>query len=138
MPEVLAAANLVVLPSYREGLPKVLLEAAASARAIVATDVPGCREIVRHGLNGLLVPPRDGEALALAVRDLLRDPSLRGRFGCAGREIAVSEFAEAIVVEKTLDLYQELLDGPWPRDTGGHLPVWPTVPRNPGARSDEL
>jgi glycosyltransferase involved in cell wall biosynthesis len=118
MPEVLAGANLVVLPSYREGLPKVLLEAAASSRAIVATDVPGCREIVRHGVNGLLVPPHDGEALARAVRDLLENPELRERFGRAGREIAVSEFAEGIVVEQTLNLYKKLLRDRWPQDSG--------------------
>jgi glycosyltransferase involved in cell wall biosynthesis len=107
--QVFSNVNLVVLPSYREGLPKVLLEAAASARATVAADVPGCREIVRHGVNGLLVPPRDDAALARAIRVLLRSPGLRERFGRAGREIAVAEFAEEIVVEQTLNLYRELL-----------------------------
>jgi glycosyltransferase involved in cell wall biosynthesis len=63
MPAVYQAAHIVCLPSYREGLPKALLEAAASGRPIVATDVPGCREIVRHDENGLLVPARDAKAL---------------------------------------------------------------------------
>lgn len=115
MPQVLSSANLIVLPSYREGLPKVLLEAAASARAIVATDVPGCREIVRHGANGLLVLPRDSTALARAVRTLLESPEQRERFGEVGRQIAVTEFAEEIVVEQTLDLYRKLLGTKWPR-----------------------
>lgn len=115
MPQVLSSANLVVLPSYREGLPKVLLEAAASARAIVATDVPGCREIVRHGANGLLVPPRDPTALAQAIRTLLESPEERERLGHAGRQIAVTEFAEEIVVKQTLALYRKLLGTKWPR-----------------------
>ena len=120
MPAVLSGANLVVLPSYREGLPKVLLEAAASARAIVATDVPGCREIVRPGVNGLLVPPRDSAALARAVGTLLKSPELREEFGRAGREISVREFAEEIVVEQTMALYKELLGARWPgRATAG-------------------
>lgn len=114
MPQVYSGVNLVVLPSYREGLPKVLLEAAASARAVVATDVPGCREIARHGVNGLLVPPRDGAALARAIQDLLRSPELREKFGRAGRDIAVAEFAEGIVVKQTLGLYRELLNAGWP------------------------
>lgn len=115
MPEVLSSANLVVLPSYREGLPKVLLEAAASARAIVATDVPGCREIVRHDVNGLLVPPRSGEALAQAIWILLKSSELRTRFGRAGRGIVVREFSEQTVVRQTLDLYRELLGYKWPK-----------------------
>src|SRR5690606_34931013 len=65
MPKVLAQAHVVCLPSYGEGVPKVLLEAAAAGRPIVSTDVPGCREVVEPGLNGLLVPPRDGAALAV-------------------------------------------------------------------------
>ena len=115
MPKVLSSANIVVLPSYHEGLPKVLLEAAASARAIVATDVPGCREIVRQEVNGLLVPPRSSEPLARAIRVLLQSSGLRARFGRAGREIALSEFSERIVVSQTLDLYRDLLESKWPK-----------------------
>lgn len=122
MLEVLGAASIVVLPSYREGLPKVLLEAAATARPIVATDVPGCREIVRQGVNGLLVPPRDSVALAEAIQTLLRSPKLREEFGQAGREIAEAEFSEDIVVAQTLDLYRELLSDRWPRDTAEKVP----------------
>ena len=70
MPEVLARAHIVVLPSYREGLPTILLEAAASGRPIIASDVPGCRDIVKHNENGLLVTPRDSESLADAIEEL--------------------------------------------------------------------
>lgn len=122
MPALLSQASIVVLPTtYPEGVPKVLLEAAASARAIVATDVPGCREIVRHEVNGLLVPPYDTAALARAIQVLLRSPELRERLGNTGREIAVTEFAEEIVVEQTLSLYRELLPAAWPRSTEGDL-----------------
>ena len=119
MPEVLSGASIVVLPTtYPEGVPKALLEAAASGRAIVATDVPGCREVVRHGVNGLLVPPGDAEALTGAVRTLLRSPGLRESFGRAGRGIAVNEFAEEIVAGQTMDLYRKLLGAEWPRGAG--------------------
>ncbi|HET6462654.1 MAG TPA: glycosyltransferase, partial [Candidatus Krumholzibacteria bacterium] len=97
-----------VLPSYREGLPKALLEAAASARPIIATDVPGCREIAREGINALLVPARNAEALAAAIEKLAMDAPLRARFGAAGRELVVNEYAESIVVRETLDLYRSL------------------------------
>ncbi|MGA9032928.1 MAG: glycosyltransferase family 4 protein [Sulfuricaulis sp.] len=110
MPEVLSQAAIVCLPtSYGEGIPKTLLEAAASARAIVATDVPGCREIARHGENGLLVPVRDTRALAEALKQLILDSSLRQRMGKRGREIAVAEFSVANIVKDTLAVYEELL-----------------------------
>ena len=109
MPGVLARSHVVVLPSYREGLPKVLLEAAACARSIVATDVPGCREIVRHGDNGLLVPPRDPLALAQAIATLVEDPALRARMGARGRQMAVNEFSSERITGEVLALYQTLL-----------------------------
>ena len=119
MVSTLSAASIVVLPTCREGLPKILLEAAASARPIVATHVPGCREIVRPGVNGLLVPPRDSDALARAIRKLLSSKQQRERFGQAGRKIAISEFAQEIVVEQTLELYRELLGDRWPKRLKG-------------------
>jgi glycosyltransferase involved in cell wall biosynthesis len=109
MPAVYQGAHVVCLPSYREGLPKVLLEAAASGRAIVATDVPGCREIVRQGDNGLLVPPRDARALAEALRKLVDDPVLRRRMGQRGRKIAETEFSVEKVIAETLAVYREVL-----------------------------
>lgn len=114
MPRVFAESSVVVLPSYREGLPKVLLEAAASGRAIVATDVPGCREIVRHEENGLLVPAQDPKALADAIERLLMDRDLRHKFGRRGRKIVESEFSVELVVRQTLDVYAELLGDKWP------------------------
>jgi glycosyltransferase involved in cell wall biosynthesis len=117
MPMVLSQAHVVCLPSYGEGVPTVLIEAAASGRAIVATDVPGCREVVRHGENGLLVPPRNPEALAEAIATLLKDPALRARMGARGREIAVQEFSEERMVRETLEVYRELLGPKWPGDS---------------------
>ena len=101
---------MVCLPSYREGLPKALIEACAAGRAIVATDVPGCREVVTHELNGLLVRPRDTGALADALQRLLGDPRLRTKMGMAGRRKAEAEFDVAAVVRATLDVYREILD----------------------------
>lgn len=109
MPDVLASAALVVLPSYREGLPKSLLEAGACGRPIVATDVPGCREVVREGMNGLLVPARDAGSLAQAIAALLKDPERRRRMGALGREVVVREFGMERVVRETLALYEGLL-----------------------------
>lgn len=108
MPDALAKATLVCLPSYREGLPKVLLEAAACARALVATDAPGCREIVRHGENGLLVPLRDASALAHAIELLLNDPDRRMAMAKQGRRMVELEFSESRVAEETLAVYREI------------------------------
>jgi len=109
MQSVFPLAHVVCLPSYREGLPKALLEAAACGRPIVATDVPGCREIVRHKENGLLVPVKDGAALADALRNLIENPDRRLEMGLRGREIAVREFSVDKVVAETLALYGEML-----------------------------
>jgi glycosyltransferase involved in cell wall biosynthesis len=110
MPEVLRATHIAVLPTYREGLPMTLLEAAASGRAIVATDVPGCREIVHDGENGLLVPSKDAAALADAIEALVVAPARRARMGRRGREI-VAAFSQEVVVAETLALYRALLGG---------------------------
>jgi len=109
MNEVLPKATIVVLPSYREGLPKVLLEASACGKPIVTTDVRGCREIVRHEENGLLVAPRNAQALASAVQRLLSDPAERVRMGRSGRAIVESNFSNATVERETLEIYQEVL-----------------------------
>ncbi len=105
-----ARASIAVLPSYREGLPKALLEAAASGLPMVATDVPGCREICRHEETGLLVPVRTVEPLADALQRLATDPDLRSRLGANARRVVEQDFAEPIIVEQTLDLYRRLLD----------------------------
>jgi glycosyltransferase involved in cell wall biosynthesis len=106
---VWAGAHIAVLPSRREGLPKSLLEAAACGRPIVATDVPGCREITRAGVNGLLVPPDDPAALADAIGQLVRDPALRRRFGEAGRRLVMEEFSSDRIGRQTVALYDHLL-----------------------------
>lgn len=110
MPGLMRSVDVVCLPSYREGAAKVLLEAAASGRAIVTTDVPGCREAVQPGESGLLVPPRDPDALAEALGRLLRDPGLCRRMGLRGRELAVERFSIQRVVEKTAEVYRELAE----------------------------
>ena len=110
MPQVLAGAHIICLPtSYGEGVPKVLIEAAACARAIVATDVPGCREIVRDGENGLLVPAKDVDSLALALRKLIEDSPLRINMGKRGRDLVEEEFSIEHVVRQTLALYRGLI-----------------------------
>jgi glycosyltransferase involved in cell wall biosynthesis len=106
---VWARAHIAVLPSRREGLPKSLLEAAACGRAIVATDVPGCRVIARDGVNALLVPPDDPAALADAIDVLARDPALRQSFGAAGRRMVEEEFSSARIGAETVALYDKLL-----------------------------
>lgn len=120
MPAVLGQAQVICLPSYREGVPKVLLEAAACARPIVTTNAPGCSLAVRQGENGFLVPVKDSEALAAAITDLLRDRALRKKMGAAGRARAVQEFSEQRIARQMLDVYQFLLnhDGgsPYGRD----------------------
>ncbi len=118
MPQVYAESNIVCLPStYGEGVPKVLIEAAACGRACVTTDTPGCREIVRHGENGLAVPPGDIDALVAAIEGLIRDPALRQQMGVKGRQVVLEDFTLRQVIEETLELYQELLDAggySWP------------------------
>jgi glycosyltransferase involved in cell wall biosynthesis len=111
MPALYRSVDAVVLPSYREGLPKGLIEAAACGLPLVTTDAPGCREVVTHGVTGLLVPVRNAEALADAIAVLHDDPGLRERLGAAARRKAMSEFDERVVVEKTMHVYQELLSG---------------------------
>jgi glycosyltransferase involved in cell wall biosynthesis len=107
---VLAACSLVVLPSYYgEGLPKVLVEAAACGRAVVTTDMPGCRDAVEPGTTALLVPPRDAQALAQAIRILLEDPARRLSMGAAARRLAEREYAIEHIVAQHLELYRSLL-----------------------------
>ncbi len=110
MTNVFRQAAVVCLPTtYGEGVPKVLIEAAACGLPLVATDVPGCREVVRPGISGLLVPPGDADALADAISSLLDDREARQQMGRRGREIAVNEFGEQHVVSETLRIYDELL-----------------------------
>jgi glycosyltransferase involved in cell wall biosynthesis len=109
MQDVIAQSHIVCLPSLREGVPKVLIEAAACGRPIVATDAPGCREIVRHAENGLLVPVHNSRALADALRVMVLNEDVRINMGRRGREIVVEEFSSEIVINETLSVYRELL-----------------------------
>lgn len=99
---LLRESDLAVLPSWREGLPKALLEAAACGLAMVATDVPGCREIVHHDENGLLVPLRDADALANAIEELMEDDAKRAEFGKSARKLVEEELCDGVIVAKTL------------------------------------
>lgn len=104
-----ANAHIVCLPSYREGLPKSLLEAAACGRAVVTTDVPGCRDAIIPGITGLLCSVKDPNSLAKAILELIDDPSKRQEMGRAGRELAEEEFAIEKIIEQHINIYDELL-----------------------------
>lgn len=104
--------HAVVLPSYREGLPRVLIEAAACGRATITTDVPGCRDAIEPDVTGLLVPPRDVDALADAMQRLAENGEARSRMGAEGRKLAAREFGIEKVVDAHLELYRELASPP--------------------------
>jgi mannose/cellobiose epimerase-like protein (N-acyl-D-glucosamine 2-epimerase family) len=107
-----ATAHIAILPSHREGLPLSLLEAAACGRPLIATDVPGCRAIVRNDVNGFLVPLDDVEALAAAIERLAENRDLRQRFGRASRELVEKEFSAARIGRDVVGLYRGLLEAP--------------------------
>ncbi len=108
--DFIAAADVVVLPSYREGLPRVMLEALAMARPVITTNTAGCRETVVQGKNGLLVPSHNAEALAEAMRELYEcSEEERARMGAAGRELALQRFAQNGIIAQYLQLIAELL-----------------------------
>jgi glycosyltransferase involved in cell wall biosynthesis len=109
MENVYANCHIVALPSFGEGVPTVLLEAAACARPIVTTDVAGCRDVVSHGVNGLLVPPDDVPALSKALERLINDPSLRSRMGAMGRQLILEKYTQEQVNSATLAVYQTLM-----------------------------
>ncbi len=107
--DLLTKIHVVCLPSYREGFGKVFVEAGAALRAVVATDVPGCREAVEHQVNGLLVEPKNSDALATALIEVLDNDELRLRLAKEGRRRAEFEFSSATVNAQTLDVYQQVL-----------------------------
>ncbi len=108
MPALFHSVDAVVLPSYREGLPKGLIEAGACGLPLVTTDAPGCREVVTDGVEGLLVPVRDADALAAAIARLHDDAELRARMGAAARTRVLAEFDERRVIARTVEVYREL------------------------------
>jgi glycosyltransferase involved in cell wall biosynthesis len=108
--EYIRNADCVVLPSYREGLPRVMLEAISMAKPIITTDAPGCRDTVVDGENGFMVPIRDSEALYNAMKKIIScDTETLKKMGLKGRELALNEFDEAIVFEKYIDLVKILI-----------------------------
>lgn len=108
MPALLKRCHIVCLPSYREGIPKFLLEGLAAGLPVVTTDTPGCRETVAEGVNGFLVPPRDALALADALDRLISDDKLRKSMGIASRNLAISEFSSERIIAETLVVYASL------------------------------
>jgi len=110
IPFILSKSHIACLPSYREGLPKSLLEALASGRPVVTTDVHGCREVVDNGQNGLLVPVKNVEALAQALITLIKNPGLRASMGAAGRMRAETEFSQERIISETLAVYRDTLN----------------------------
>jgi glycosyltransferase involved in cell wall biosynthesis len=113
MPNTLAQTDIFCLPSYREGVPNALIEACACGLPIVTTDVPGCRDVVTNGVNGLLVPVRNAFALANALETLLTSPDLRQAMGIAGRETAINKFSITKVNAENLSVYKILLSALW-------------------------
>jgi len=103
----MAKANIIVLPSYREGLPKSLIEAAACGRAVITTDVPGCRDAIEPDKTGLLVPVKSTELLAAAILKLIDDETLRHEFSVNGRKLAESAFDINDVISKHLTIYKQ-------------------------------
>jgi glycosyltransferase involved in cell wall biosynthesis len=110
MPNLLQQVDIAVLPSYHEGVPRFLLEAAACGLPLVATDIEGCRVVVHDRINGFLVPVKDSHALADAIETLIKRPELRRQMGIDSRKIAESEFDERIILNKWLALYDRVLN----------------------------
>ena len=111
MARVLSTADIIILPSYYgEGLPKILIEAAACGRAVVTTDIPGCRDAIIDNVTGLLVPPRDSNALAIAIKKLILNTEQRENMGRSGRQLAENTFSIKSVVEAHLEVYKELIE----------------------------
>ena len=109
MPDVISQADIVCLPSYHEGLPKILLEAMACGKAIVATDIPGCREVIHNGENGILVPLRNPASLVNAFEQLFNDREMVARMGAIGRQMVESKFSTDVINAEVLQVYEELL-----------------------------
>jgi glycosyltransferase involved in cell wall biosynthesis len=105
----LQKSKISILPSYREGLPKSLLEAASCKLPIISTDVPGCREVCINNFNGFLVQPKDSGSLSKSIQKLLFNSNLMKKFGRNSREIVTKNFSDQIVSNEFLKLYQEVI-----------------------------
>jgi glycosyltransferase involved in cell wall biosynthesis len=109
MSKIYPQCNVVVLPSFAEGIPTVLLEASACGRAVVTTNVPGCRDVVQPGITGLLVPVNNAQALVEALHNLISHASLRQQMGTAGRKMIEEKFSADLINNQTIQLYQEMI-----------------------------
>jgi glycosyltransferase involved in cell wall biosynthesis len=109
MENILQKSSIVVLPSYREGFPKILMEAAACGRAVITTDVPGCRDAIYNGVTGVLVPERNSLELANSIKELAINPNLYKEMGKRGRKMAESRFDVDNVISKHLKIYNQVL-----------------------------
>jgi glycosyltransferase involved in cell wall biosynthesis len=110
MPRTYSQCHIVAFPTmYGEGVPTVLLEALSCNRPVVATDVPGCRDVVTNGVNGWLVPVKNADALANALETMIIDDDLRRRMGAAGREVVINQFSTTKVNKETLAIYKLFL-----------------------------
>jgi glycosyltransferase involved in cell wall biosynthesis len=127
--ELLALMDVFVLPSWREGLPRSAIEAAAMGKPLVLTDIRGCREVVQPGVEGLLVPPRDSRRLAGAIERMVKDAPARARMGAAARARAIERFDERRVTDLIVERYRSLLTGDWRRRIPGRARARPLVPR---------
>jgi glycosyltransferase involved in cell wall biosynthesis len=107
--ELMRQVDIVALPSYHEGLPKALLEAAACGLPLIATDIPGCRPVVHDGENGILVPVRDATSLASAIERLASDPALRSTYGEQSRQMAVDRFDRRIILDRFAEVHDRVL-----------------------------
>ena len=110
IPKLYSKSHIVCLPSYREGLPKSLIEAAAAGRAVITTDVPGCRDSIEPNISGLLVPIRDEKALANAIHELIKNPEKRRKMGKAGRALAEKEYRIEKIVDAHIEIYENLIN----------------------------
>jgi glycosyltransferase involved in cell wall biosynthesis len=109
MAEIISKTSIVCLPTtYKEGLPRLLIEAGACGRPVIATNIPGCRMVVRSGQNGLIIPPGDLASLVVALKTLIQDPDLRQKMGARGREIVEQEFSVKRVILRTFEVYNQV------------------------------
>ena len=106
--DVLKRIDILCLPSYREGLPKALIEGAAMGLPIVTTNTVGCKDVVKDGVNGFLVPIKNSKALASAILKLIKDKNLRARMGKESYKLALSKFSSRIIISQTMDIYDEM------------------------------
>lgn len=102
--------DIVVLPSWREGLSRTLVESAAMQIPIITSNVSGCNDVINHGINGILIPPKDEKALSLGIKLLLRNPSFAKKLGIAAREKVINEFEVSLINDQTIDIYKKLLN----------------------------